>query len=734
MAFAGTPFQTKLLFGFLVTTLFALIVISGASFYSAREQLRMVTFERLTAARETKKAEIEKIFREFTAQCLTISESSMTFSAMDTLRTGFSAMDVSDAEFEECKKELTAFYESEFLPKINETVTTKKSVGEFFPQDRKTIIFQAKYIARNPNLLISKREYSSTGDNSEYDKAHILYHAIYTKYATRFGFSDIYFIDVDTGYVLFNIGKSVDYATNLLTGPFKDTQLAETFRECQKTSDENYVQITDFGFYEPLYGTPTAFIGTPIFREGKKMGVLVFQLPVNTINTIMTYDKRWIDAGLGTTGEVYLRGNDKLMRSLSRFFIEDRTSYLNKLQDLKVDRETIDKIKIYNTTILLQHVGDALEKISDSSPAGTLIDKDYLGVNTLYEYAPLTIQGLQWGIVAKISSDEAFAPIHTLAKYAIFWSLLVLFLVLIFSFILVRRSTASLMLIVKELAEHEAHPTQPVTRILGGHVGIIVEAYNGAVALINQLITAIREALAQTHSQLTTLNTHVAIGLKTLHTARESMSSLSDNTRTIREQHADLQLIIKQNETYIQTITDEVVQLQESDETVRKMLDKIYLDLNHALGFYADARGSMQNIEQFLLRLPAHDEQQHVAERATTTSHTIALHKEVLQKLYDQLIGVEQQVTVHAQSIPLRLERQKKLLGAVDKISVAESTRVTLQKTSDKTMSDLETAIQGINAQIEHGTQQVQDMQIVLNTLGEQETQLRALIDRIPTT
>jgi methyl-accepting chemotaxis protein len=733
MAIIRTSLQTKLLFGFLTTTIFALVVTSFMHFYSAREQFHAVTIDRLTAARETKKTEIEKTFLDLSNQCLTISESTMSIEAIRTLKESFYTVDVTDAEFEQYKHELTDFYEHIFLPKINETATTKKTVNDFFPQDRRTIIFQTLYIARNPNLLISKREYSGTGDGSPYDNAHSLYHGIYTKYVTRLGYSDLYFIDVDTGYVLFTIGKGIDYATNLLTGPFKDTPLAETFRECQKTSDENFVQITDFGFYDPLYGIPTSFIGTPVFSEGKKLGALIFQFPVNTINTIMTYDKRWADVGLGKTGEVYLRGSDKLMRSLSRFFIEDPTGYVNKLQDLHVSPDTIDKIKIYNTTILLQRVGEAIEKVAYGAPSGTLIGKDYLNNEALLSYAPLSVPGLQWDIVAKINSAEAFAPIHTLAMHALFWSLLVLVLVFIFCFFLVRMTTAPLTRVAKELSEYKTHPMQSVTPAFGNNVGMITEAYNATVALMRQLVNDVRAITLQAEEVITKLTTQVEMSVKTVATMRESITTLSDATRIVNESAASLSLITKQNDSSVHTITDETQALQADEEKLRGILNRIYSDAHHAMGSYAELRNSIQNREQLAVQLE-HTNKENLSGVAANIMSNTNLSKEILQKLYDQLIDIDQNVTTTTQSIVFRVERHKNLLAAVSKVSMAESERTALYNGIDTALSKITMAIQSLHVQSEHGKQQLQDIQIMLQALANHDTQLRAVIDRISTT
>ena len=92
-----------------------------------------------------------------------------------------------------------------------------------------------------------------------------------------------------------------------------------------------YVKFTDFKYYEPSYGAPAAFVGSPIYEGAQRIGVLVFQLPVQQINEIMTGGQNWINDGLGNSGETYLVGSDGSMRSVSRFLIEDREGYFSAL-------------------------------------------------------------------------------------------------------------------------------------------------------------------------------------------------------------------------------------------------------------------------------------------------------------------------------------------------------------------------------------------------------------------
>ena len=117
----------------------------------------------------------------------------------------------------------------------------------------------------------------------------------------------------------------------------------------------------------------------------KKIGTVIFQLPINKIDTVM--QER---AGLGETGETYLVGADKMMRSNSRFS-EKPTILVNKV-DTEAAKEAIAGKVDYK------------------------IVKDYRGVPVLSAYMPFDVLGHNWAILAEIDKAEAFKSIDALKK------------------------------------------------------------------------------------------------------------------------------------------------------------------------------------------------------------------------------------------------------------------------------------------------------------------------------
>ncbi|MEG3900243.1 MULTISPECIES: adenylate/guanylate cyclase domain-containing protein [unclassified Microcoleus] len=143
----------------------------------------------------------------------------------------------------------------------------------------------------------------------------------------------------------------------------------------------------------------------------------------------MTGNKNWKQNGLGDSGETYLVGSDYLMRSASRFQIEDPEGHAKTLRSIGTDEKTIKKIKEYNTTILLQEVQTKAVKEALFGKQGTEAIDDYRNIPVLSSYAPVDIDGLRWVILAEIDVSEAYASIHSFEKTVLIGATLIIALI-----------------------------------------------------------------------------------------------------------------------------------------------------------------------------------------------------------------------------------------------------------------------------------------------------------------
>ncbi|NQU55888.1 MAG: HAMP domain-containing protein, partial [Rhodospirillales bacterium] len=241
---------------------------------------------------------------------------------------------------------------------------------------------QKLYIDDNPNPAGNKHLLDVAPDGSAYSKAHAKYHPWFRELMLAKGYYDIFLID-DDGNVVYSVYKEADFATDLVNGEWKDSDLATVWRMVQDNFKMDYVAFTDFRAYAPSAGAPASFIASPIFdHEGAKHGTLVFQMPVDRLNAIMQQA-----TGMGETGETYLVGKDGLMRTTSRFTKEGETDILKT----KADSEGV--------------------RNAFAGKDGLLVTIDRHGDETLMAEAPLEFLGVTWAVIANIDMDEVDIPV-----------------------------------------------------------------------------------------------------------------------------------------------------------------------------------------------------------------------------------------------------------------------------------------------------------------------------------
>ena len=183
---------------------------------------------------------------------------------------------------------------------------------------------------------------------------------------------DLFLID-NRGTVVYSAYKGVELGTNILTGPYRgEGNLGDAFRKTMASNDIDFVMTTDFAEYLPS-SEPTAWMLTPIGPPGRAAGAMVLQFPISVVNYLMTADRQWTQVGMGQTGETYLVGDDDLMRSDSRLFLEDRDAYRRDVIAAGTPPEVADQAITQGTTVLVQPVGTKATQAARRGETGTLI-------------------------------------------------------------------------------------------------------------------------------------------------------------------------------------------------------------------------------------------------------------------------------------------------------------------------------------------------------------------------
>jgi len=424
--------RTLLLFGLVPAVILTILLIQVSS-EKAQKVLKKEITSKLIAQRETKKSEIEAYIETLYGQIKTFSNDTMVINAMDKFKSSFktyredSLMQLGDEQ----RKSVENYYTQQFQVRYQSRNNRHSfKVNDAIAQlDDDSIALQYSYISANPEKLGEKDALMGVNNNTTYDQQHQNYHPHFRAYLQEFGFYDIFLVDADSGDIVYSVFKELDYSTSLKNGPYANSGIGQAFQQANKATDANSVAFVDFAPYGPSYEDPAAFIASPIYDGTKKVGILIFQMPVDRLNEIMTYGQKWQEAGLGLSGETYLIAADKKMRSLGRLLVDDKKGYLETLKERGVSPDLIKTIDEKNTTIGLQVVDTSGAKLALSGQSGTGIFDDYHGVTVLSAYAPINAAGLKWAILSEVDEEEAFAPVAELTKDIITWSLSTLIII-----------------------------------------------------------------------------------------------------------------------------------------------------------------------------------------------------------------------------------------------------------------------------------------------------------------
>jgi methyl-accepting chemotaxis protein len=374
--------------------------------------------KKLVSIREFKKRTIEGFLINVRKQIGTLVLTDTILDAANNFTDSYQDVVKRLDDLEKRREELKAFYTEQFGEKYQQLNAGSDLDMQALVSglSDNAVAMQSLYISDNPNPLGEKQKLEAADDRSTYSIWHKSYHEQIKHFLDTYGYDDVFIVHPKTGDIMYSVFKELDYATSLIDGPYANTGIGEAFRAASATTDRSFTYLTDFGSYTPSYDSSALFISAPVFSRFKMVAVLIFQLSSEQLNKMMTGDNGWERDGLGESGEVYLVGKDKLMRSNRRFLIESPDEYAQTMRDLDVSGKTIDKMLAHQTSVLLQKVETKGVEKALNGETGFDIFPDYRNVRVLSAYTTLDIPGLEWALMSEMGEDEAFAPASYLSQ------------------------------------------------------------------------------------------------------------------------------------------------------------------------------------------------------------------------------------------------------------------------------------------------------------------------------
>ncbi|MBN4053524.1 diguanylate cyclase [Haliea sp. AH-315-K21] len=264
---------------------------------------------------------------------------------------------------------------------------------EALPNDKEAVL-RDNYIFQNPYPVGNKGALLAAEDGSQYSRVHRQYHPAFSNMVEARFFYDLFLFDPQ-GNLIYTVNKESDFATNIETGQWKDTQLATLFRDINENPQAGLIDYADFMPYEPTSDKPASFIGAPVFNaQYQYLGILIYQLPIEPLNNIMQ-----VTAGMGETGETYLVGDDFLMRSDSRFL--EQSSILSTEADTYSVRQGL----------------------AGESAVGVIYD--YRDISVFSAYTPIDFMGTRWVMLAEVDREEVLRDVYSMSRFLLFSGVLI---------------------------------------------------------------------------------------------------------------------------------------------------------------------------------------------------------------------------------------------------------------------------------------------------------------------
>ncbi len=380
-------------------TAVSILLASFLLLQDARRELITEQENKLVALQSSRAYALKSYLSSIQSDLTLLANQAYLITAMREFKIGWDRL---EEEREDAKKWGAADYLRRVYINQNEVSTDKHPLG-------------------NPHPAGEKLNYPFANDNTTYSlRVHKRYHPWFKNFLLEREYYDIFLVEPD-GDLVYSVFKELDFATNLRTGKYSNTDLGNAFKAAVDGATKDKQYFFDFKPYAPSANAPASFISQALFLpNGQIVGVLIFQMPIDRINAVMQ-----LDAGLGETGETYIAGQNGLMRNDSRFRMsknngdaEDEDSYILRI---KASDESIRKAYALK------------DKNDNSRHVHFTLGRDGVkgepAQNVLSAYGLFEFMGATWAIFAEMDKSEIMHPINKMYKVSIVQIIILLTLV-----------------------------------------------------------------------------------------------------------------------------------------------------------------------------------------------------------------------------------------------------------------------------------------------------------------
>ena len=234
--------------------------------------------------------------------------------------------------------------------------------------------------------------YAQKGVKSEaYRQLDAQYREQFKRFVEEADYYDVFLISPQ-GEIVYTDAHEADFATSLITGPYRNSGLGVVTRAALNTLQAG---VSDFEHYSPSHGKIAAFMAFPIVVQGKLEGVLGLQIFSERVFQVVQDN-----VGLGASGETVLTR-----------LVNERTALV--MAPLKHEPNAVLELKIP----LDKPPFSAAIQSGLHGERGAGLKMDYRGkeVVAAWRYLPR----MNWSIEVKMDADEVFAFLERVRTFSL---------------------------------------------------------------------------------------------------------------------------------------------------------------------------------------------------------------------------------------------------------------------------------------------------------------------------
>lgn len=284
------------------------------------------------------------------------------------------------------------------------------------------------------------------------------------------GYYDIFIICAKHGHVMWTSAEESDLGQNVGYGPLKNSGLGRVWK---KSISEGGLSIDDFAPYAPSNNEITIFMADVIKSKGEVVAVVAIQFQDDFLTNIMSSR-----AGMGNSGESYVVGVDKRMRSNS--YLEPETHSVQASFDGNIKDNGVDTVAVKNAIL---------------GNSGSEFILDYTGSSVLSVYKPVDFWGVRWILISEVNESEIMEPVNKLITFVIIAglaiSIVVVFLGLVISINIVKPLTKGVEYTHKIASGDLTHA---LTIKQDDEVGQLLSAIDNMVTKITEIVSIVHKS------------------------------------------------------------------------------------------------------------------------------------------------------------------------------------------------------------------------------------------------